>query len=110
MKLIGSDYDGTLNHGGIDQEKLDAIRRWRKAGHIFGVVSGRGPDFLSELQEKLGDNFDFYASCNGGVAVDAKGNALFNYRCEGMDAHAFVADLLEWQRLLSLQRKELQLF
>lgn len=96
MKLIGSDYDGTLNHGGIDEEKLSAIRRWRAAGHIFGVVSGRGPDFLGELQEKLGDNFDFYASCNGGVAVDALGNPLFDYRCEGVDARAFVADLLAW--------------
>lgn len=96
MKLIGSDYDGTLNHGGIDQEKLDAIRRWRQAGNLFGVISGRGPDFLSELQEKLGDNFDFYASCNGGVAVDAAGNTLFEYRCESVDARAFVADLLKW--------------
>ncbi len=96
MKLIGSDYDGTLNHGGIDEEKLSAIRRWRAAGHIFGVVSGRGPDFIAELQEKLGDNFDFYASCNGGVAVDALGNPLFDYRCEGVDARAFVADLLAW--------------
>ncbi len=96
MKLIGSDYDGTLNHGGIDEEKLDAIRRWREAGNIFGVVSGRGPDFIAELQEKLGDNFDFYASCNGGVAVDAKGITLFNCRCEGVDARALVADLLEW--------------
>ena len=96
MKLIGSDYDGTLNHGGIDEEKLSAIRRWRAAGHIFGVVSGRGPDFIAELQEKLGGNFDFYASCNGGVAVDAVGNPLFDYRCEGVDARAFVADLLAW--------------
>lgn len=96
MKLIGSDYDGTLNHGGIDEAKLDAIRRWRQAGNIFGVVSGRGPDFIAELQEKLGDNFDFYASCNGGVAVDARGNSLFNYRCEGVDARQFVADLLAW--------------
>ena len=96
MKLIGSDYDGTLNHGGIDEEKLCAIRRWRAAGHVFGVVSGRGPDFLAELTEKLGDNFDFYASCNGGVAVDAQGAPLFDYRCEGVDARQFVADLLEW--------------
>ena len=96
MKLIGSDYDGTLNHGGIDEEKLAAIRRWRAAGNVFGVVSGRGPDFLAELTDKLGDNFDFYASCNGGVAVDAKGNPLFDSRCEGVDARRFVADLLEW--------------
>ena len=96
MKLIGSDYDGTLNHEGIDEEKLAAIRRWRAAGNVFGVISGRGPDFLAELTDKLGDNFDFYASCNGGVAVDAEGHPLFDYRCEGVDARQFVADLLEW--------------
>lgn len=96
MKLIGSDYDGTLNHGGIDEEKIAAIRRWRQAGNVFGVVSGRGPDFIAELQEQLGDDFDFYASCNGGVAVDAKGHPLFDYRCEGVDARQFVSDLLAW--------------
>lgn len=96
MKLIGSDYDGTLNQGGIDEEKLAAIRRWREAGHIFGVVSGRGPDFLAELTDKLGEDFDFYASCNGGVAVDAKGNPLFDFRCERVKAHTVVADLLDW--------------
>ena len=96
MKLIGSDYDGTLNHGGIDAAKMDAIRRWRAAGNVFGVVSGRGPDFLAELTAQLGDNFDFYASCNGGVAVDAAGNPLFDYRCEEVDARAFVSDLLAW--------------
>lgn len=96
MKLIGSDYDGTLNQGGIDEEKLAAIRRWREAGNVFGVISGRGPDFLAQLTEALGDNFDFYASCNGGVAVDAHGHPLFEYRCEGIDARRFVADLLDW--------------
>jgi hypothetical protein len=25
MKILGSDYDGTLNHGGIGEEKLSAI-------------------------------------------------------------------------------------
>ena len=62
MKLIGSDFDGTLNHGGIDEEKLQAIRHWRAAGNKFGVVSGRGPDFVKELKEKLGDQFDFLIS------------------------------------------------
>ena len=59
MKLIGSDYDGTLNHGGIDEAKLSAIRRWREAGNLFGVVSGRGPEFLAELTDKLGDKLIF---------------------------------------------------
>ena len=51
MRLIATDYDGTLTHGGIDEEKLDAIRRWRADGNIFGIISGRGPDFLATLQK-----------------------------------------------------------
>lgn len=96
MRLIATDYDGTLNHGGIDEEKLDAIRRWRAAGNIFGIISGRGPDFLSTLQKELGEDFDFLASCNGGVATDSHGNGLFLHQCEDVDVKAFVADIFGW--------------
>ncbi|MBE6807297.1 MAG: HAD-IIB family hydrolase [Ruminococcaceae bacterium] len=96
MRLIATDYDGTLNHGGINEEKLDAIRRWRAAGNLFGVISGRGPDFLPTLQEQLGDNFDFLVSCNGGIATDSRGNHLFCHQCTNVDVKAFVADLFGW--------------
>lgn len=96
MRLIATDYDGTLNHGGIDEEKLDAIRRWRAAGNIFGIISGRGPDFLATLQKELGRDFDFLASCNGGVATDSHGNGLFLHQCEDVDVKAFVADIFGW--------------
>lgn len=96
MRLIATDYDGTLNHGGIDAAKLDAIRRWRAAGHKFGIISGRGPDFLARLQEELGEDFDFLASCNGGIATDREGNELFHHRCDDVDVAAFVDDLFTW--------------
>ena len=96
MRLIATDYDGTLNHGGIDEEKLEAIRRWREAGNLFGVISGRGPDFLSTLQEQLGENFDFLASCNGGIATDRHGADLFRHTCDDVDVTAFVADIFAW--------------
>lgn len=96
MRLIATDYDGTLNHGGIDQEKLEAIRRWRAAGNVFGVISGRGPDFLSTLQEQLGEEFDFLASCNGGIATDSAGGDLFCHSCDDVDVAAFVADIFAW--------------
>lgn len=96
MRLIATDYDGTLNHGGIDQEKLDAIRRWRAAGNLFGVISGRGPDFLATLQAQLGDNFDFLASCNGGIATDSRGGDLFRHQCDQVDVKAFVKDIFAW--------------
>lgn len=96
MRLIATDYDGTLNHGGIDEAKLDAIRRWRAAGNKFGVISGRGPDFLAQLQRELGEDFDFLASCNGGIAADRDGNILFRHQCDDVDVKAFVADLFAW--------------
>ena len=35
MKIIASDYDGTLNHGGIDDKKREAIKKWRDAGNVL---------------------------------------------------------------------------
>lgn len=96
MKLIGSDYDGTLNHGGIDDKKREAIHRWRAAGNKFGVVSGRGLDFLAELTAQLGEDLDFYVSCNGGIAVTGEGQCLFDIRCTDVSARQFVGDLLRW--------------
>ena len=29
MKIIATDYDGTLNHNGIDDKKRSAIMEWR---------------------------------------------------------------------------------
>ena len=53
MKMIGSDYDGTLNRGGINDTKLAAIKKWRRAGHKFGIVSGRGWNFRSRAKSRF---------------------------------------------------------
>ena len=64
MKIIGSDYDGTFTCGGVSEEKLQAVKSWQAAGHKFGIVSGRGGSFLTELQEKYPAlSLDFFASC-----------------------------------------------
>lgn len=96
MRLIATDFDGTLNHGGIDEEKRTAIRRWRAAGNKFGVISGRGPGFIEELEEKLQGEFDFLASCNGGIASQRDGTLLFRHECDSVDVKAFVADIFAW--------------
>lgn len=96
MRLLATDYDGTLNHGGIGEEKLAAIRRWRAAGHKFGVISGRGPDFLPELANNLKGELDFLVSCNGGYATDGEGNLLYCANCDTMDVRAFTRELLDY--------------
>ena len=83
MKLLGSDYDGTLTHEGITPEKCATIRKWREAGNRFGIISGRNADFRIAVQKEFPLlELDFFAACNGGVIVDAEGNLLYEACCE----------------------------
>ncbi len=83
MKIIASDYDGTLNYGGVDDIKRAAIRRWRRAGNLFGLVSGRGSPDLVKILEK--DNFecDFLLASNGAVILKPDGTVIADSRCDG---------------------------
>lgn len=83
MKIIASDYDGTLNHGGIDDEKRDAIKKWRRAGNLFGLVSGRGIESLLEIPKRNVFEYDFLVASNGAVIADVNGKILFESRCDG---------------------------
>lgn len=96
MKIIASDYDGTLNHGGIDDAKRNAIKRWRKAGNLFGLVSGRGANDLVEFPEKHNFECDFLLASNGAVILKPDGTVLWESRCSG----ALAMPLLEY--LMSL--------
>lgn len=83
MKIIASDYDGTLNHGGIDDVKREAIKRWRKAGNLFGLVSGRGKADLFRILEKDKFECDFLLASNGAVILNPDGEILKESRCDG---------------------------
>ena len=83
MKIIASDYDGTLNHGGIDDIKRNAIKRWRKAGNLFGLVSGRRASDLIELRRKNDFECDFLLASNGAVILNPEGEILAESRCDG---------------------------
>ena len=82
MKIICSDYDGTLNHGGITDKKLDAIKKWQSRDNLFCVVSGRGKEFFSELKER-GIPVDYFLACNGALIVDKDNNIVSDVRCDG---------------------------
>ena len=95
MKILGSDYDGTLTQGGIGEEKLSAIAKWRAAGHKFGIVSGRNREFLQTLAEGHPQlKLDFFAACNGGYITDGEGKVLYATRCESVDLTALIKRLL----------------
>ncbi len=82
MKIICSDYDGTLNHGGITEKKLSVIEKWRENGNLFTVVSGRGKEFFFELKER-NIPLDYFLACNGAVITDGENNIISDIRCDG---------------------------
>ncbi len=95
MKIIASDYDGTLNHGGIDAKKREAISRWRKEGNIFSVISGRGAPDLIRIFKK--DNFecDYLIADNGAVIMKPDGEIVCEDKIDTAIAKPFLEFLFE---------------
>lgn len=76
MHILATDYDGTLNRGGVSQADRDAIAKFRAAGNLFGVVTGRASDMYDTLvREKV--EFDFVIVMNGAMSIDTNGDTVF---------------------------------
>ena len=84
MKIIASDYDGTLNHKGIDEKKRTAIKNWREKGNKFGIVSGRMADDLFRIYKKDELELDFLLACNGAVILTTDGKILREDHIDGV--------------------------
>ena len=95
MKILCSDFDGTLSHGGIDAKKCDAIHNWRAEGNKFGIISGRGAAFYNEIKSKYPAlEFDFFAACNGAIILDGEGELIFRaITCETLPFSALAKEL-----------------
>ncbi len=79
MKLLATDYDGTLKFGGsVLPADLEAIHRWRDAGNLFVIVTGRSMESISGETEEFKIPVDYYVTNNGGMAFDKDGNALLS--------------------------------
>lgn len=83
MKVLASDYDGTLRTGEmVDTKDVEAIHAFREQGNVFGLVTGRSMESIKKEIERNGFEFDFIIANNGGVVYDANFNKL---QCLYMD-------------------------
>ena len=74
MKIIASDYDGTLRrHRGIEQKDRDAIKEWRNNGNLFGIVTGRDQPFIKSVTDEDNLEVDFLIIYNGADIYEFKG-------------------------------------
>lgn len=71
MKILASDYDGTLRTGEVlSKTNIKAIERFRQAGHAFGIVTGRSMESIRNEIEHYSLQLDFLIANNGGVIYD----------------------------------------
>lgn len=96
MRILGSDFDGTLTHK-LGEETFAAIRDWREAGNKFGIVSGRGTGFFFELKERYPEmEMDFFVGFNGAAILDGDGTLLYEKRYSEVSSEKLMEDLLNW--------------
>ncbi|MGD8490270.1 MAG: HAD hydrolase family protein [Anaerolineae bacterium] len=72
ISVVATDFDGTIS----DDDQLapaaaQALRRWRQAGQVTVLVSGRPFEFLQALQERV-QAFDLIVAENGAVLYNPR--------------------------------------
>lgn len=95
MKIIATDYDGTLNHGGIDDAKREAVAKWQQKGNLFVVVTGRDMRFCPEMHRKSGIAFDYYLACNGALIMDKEFGIIEQVFCDSAVLDELLSYLFE---------------
>lgn len=79
MKLLASDVDNTLLFDGIyiKEEDLKEIKRFQKAGHLFGVCTGRSLEGVVKPSEMYDIEYDFYIVLSGSVIYNKEKEIIF---------------------------------
>lgn len=79
MKILASDYDGTLKYKEhITAEDIEAIKKWKAEGNLFVIDTGRSMESILEEAGKYNLPVDFYITNNDGMVFDKEGNVLFS--------------------------------
>lgn len=97
MKMIVSDYDGTLRRDGPlpTKEDIAAIKYWQKQGNLFCLNTGRGFYFDINNLPKYDINCDFYICNTGATIYDKTGHMIYEKLCSGKILAELLPILLE---------------
>lgn len=85
MKIYATDYDGTVTYRGVTPELKEAVRRWREAGNLFGIVTGRPRNSIRSALRANGLEVDFAVSDNGATASDGSWELIYNATLDPTD-------------------------
>lgn len=79
-KIIFSDLDGTLinkEQKELHEGNFEAIKRWRQAGNLFVICTGRNPIDILPTLKACDLEFDYLVLCNGASLYDKDINCVY---------------------------------
>lgn len=77
MKLLATDYDGTLCYGKhVMPEDIEAIKKWQDEGNLYVIATGRSAQSIMNQMDEIQLEPDFYITNNGGMVFDKERNEL----------------------------------
>lgn len=81
MKLLASDFDGTLLRNDIiTKQDLEAIKKFRENGNLFVISTGRAIIHAYNELIKRNVEFDYIIGVNGIIATNNKKEEIFSLR------------------------------
>lgn len=95
MKLLASDYDGTLKSD-IKNLKLNikAVNEFMTNGNKFAIITGRSFKSIKKEIEKYNIKYD-YLSCNNGLIVFDKEDNIISSSCISKDNLKLIKEIVE---------------
>ena len=83
-KLFATDFDGTLSQypHGVRQDYLDMIEKFRAAGNVFGIITGRTYSNADYIIRDYLKYCDFIMCMTGAYAIGNDGETLFEYSAD----------------------------
>lgn len=78
MKLLASDYDGTLcRKSEVTKKDIEAIKKFQSYGNIFGIITGRSIGMIKDELESYQIPYNFLVCNNGGVITNSEGKIIY---------------------------------
>lgn len=83
MKIIATDFDGTLNYNGkVSDSDREAIELFRCHGNKFGIVTGRDLEASLWFFYNYKLKCDFVISCTGAIITDGDGKIIYSKKAK----------------------------
>ena len=79
MKLLATDYDGTLRYAqDVMPEDLKSIEEWKNKGNKFVIVTGRSKESIDAQIKLFNLPCDYLITNNGGMVFGENGDVLLS--------------------------------